>query len=46
MYTPEARIGALPPGDHRIEVTLNTNDHRAYVVGDVPVTASAVVRAP
>lgn len=43
LYEPEARIGALPPGRHRITVTLNTNDHRAYVVDGSPVTASVVV---
>ena len=41
LYEPEAYIGALPKGQHEIRVTLNTNDHRAYVVDDVPVTASA-----
>ncbi|MBY8977849.1 copper chaperone PCu(A)C [Rhodobacteraceae bacterium NNCM2] len=43
LYAPEARIGALPPGRHVVRVTLNTNDHRAYVVEDVPVTATAVI---
>lgn len=43
LYGPEARIGPLPPGRHEIRVTLNTNDHRAYVVDDVPVTAAAWV---
>ncbi|MEM9522532.1 MAG: copper chaperone PCu(A)C [Pseudomonadota bacterium] len=43
LYTPEARIGALPKGTHEVRVTLNTNDHRAYVVDDVPVTAAAVI---
>lgn len=43
LYQPEARIGALPPGRHEVRVTLNTNDHRAYLVGDDPVTATAVI---
>lgn len=43
LYAPEAYIGALPRGQHEIRVTLNTNDHRAYVVGDVPVTARATI---
>jgi copper(I)-binding protein len=43
LYEPEARINALPPGRHEVRVTLNTNDHRAYVVDDVPVTASAFI---
>lgn len=44
LYGPTAHIGALPPGDHAVRVTLNTNDHRAYVVDDVPVVAEAVIR--
>lgn len=43
LYEPEAHIGALPPGRHEVRVTLNTNDHRAYVVGDTPVTATAFI---
>ncbi|WP_226780125.1 copper chaperone PCu(A)C [Oceaniglobus trochenteri] len=43
MYAPTARIGALPEGAHLVEVTLNTNDHRAYVVNDRPVTASVTL---
>lgn len=46
LYAPRAEIGALPPGRHRVTVTLNTNDHRAYVVGDAPVTASAEIEIP
>lgn len=45
LYEPTARIGPLPPGKHEVRVTLNTNDHRAYVVGDVPVTAVATIVA-
>ena len=43
LYQPEARIGALPKGQHLVRLTLNTNDHRAYVVGDQPVTATATI---
>lgn len=43
LYTPEAYIGALPKGQHEVRVTLNTNDHRAYVVDGVPVTASVTI---
>lgn len=39
LYEPEAKIGKLLPGRYTISVTLNTNDHRAYVVGDAPVSA-------
>lgn len=43
LYEPVARIGALPPGRHEVRVTLNTNDHRAYVVDDQPVSAIAEI---
>lgn len=43
LYSPTAYIGALPKGRHELRVTLNTNDHRAYVVDDTPVTAEAVI---
>ncbi|MEM7545089.1 MAG: copper chaperone PCu(A)C [Pseudomonadota bacterium] len=41
----EVEIGALPPGEHKIRVTLNTNDHQMYMAGDAPVTAVTVVTA-
>lgn len=43
LYQPEARIGALPKGEHLVRLTLNTNDHRAYVVDDQPVTATTTI---
>ena len=43
LFEPSATIGALPPGEHVVRVTLNTNDHRAYVVDGVPVTASTTI---
>lgn len=43
LYEAEAYIGALPKGQHEIRVTLNTNDHRAYVVDDELVTASTLI---
>lgn len=46
MYEPEAHIGALPRGDHQVRVTLNTNDHRSYVVNDQPVSATATISVP
>lgn len=45
MYEPKAQIGALPPGKYEISVTLNTNDHRAYVVGDVPVYVADTINS-
>lgn len=44
MMSPTARIGGLPPGTHEVRVTLNTNDHRAYVVENQPVTAKALIK--
>lgn len=46
LYSDSATIGALPPGTYEIRVTLNTNNHRAYVVGNTPVTASASIDVP
>ncbi|MFY0661075.1 MAG: copper chaperone PCu(A)C [Shimia sp.] len=40
LFSPTTKIGHLPPGQHEIRITLSTNDHRAYVIGDKPVTAS------
>lgn len=40
LYSAETTIGNLPFGQHEVRVTLSTNDHRAYVVDDAPVTAS------
>jgi hypothetical protein len=41
LYGPDARINALPPGRHEVRVTLNTNDHRAYVANGRVLGASA-----
>jgi len=43
IYGPEVHVGALPKGTHQLRVTLNTNDHRAYSVGGVAVTAIAEI---
>lgn len=45
LYEPTMKIGALPPGTHEIRVTLSTNDHRAYVVGDDPITSAIRIEA-
>jgi len=37
LYGPEANVGPLPPGIYDLRVSLNTNDHRSYMNGDVPV---------
>ncbi|WP_299726540.1 hypothetical protein [uncultured Tateyamaria sp.] len=36
-------IGALPSGQHVLRVSLNTNDHRAYVVDGNPVAAETII---
>lgn len=36
-------IGALPAGKHVLRVTLNTNNHLSYVVGDQPLAAETVI---
>lgn len=46
LYTTTARIGALPPGEHLIRVTLNSNDHRAYVTDGQPITAEVALSTP
>lgn len=45
LYAPEASIGPLPPGRHVVRVTLNTNDHRAYVVDGAPASAELSLEA-
>ncbi|MEM8916570.1 MAG: hypothetical protein AAGC83_12070, partial [Pseudomonadota bacterium] len=44
LYEPSFETGPLPRGEHVIRVTLSTNDHRAYVVDDKPVSATVTVR--
>lgn len=43
VYENEATIPALPQGRHLVRVTLNTNDHRVYLVDGEPVTATVTV---
>lgn len=43
LYEPEGYIGALPKGQHEIHVTLNTNDHRVYMVDGQSVAASTTI---
>jgi len=43
LYGPTATVPALPVGQHIVRVTLNTNDHRTYVVDGKPVTATVTV---
>lgn len=43
VYGASATVPSLPSGEHNIRVTLNTNDHRIYVVDGNPVTAVVTV---
>ena len=43
VYGESAEINGLPAGEHIARVTLNTNDHRTYVVGGQPVTATVIL---
>ena len=45
LYSSSAEIGPLPSGVHVVRVTLNTNNHKAYVVDGKPVTATVTLRA-
>lgn len=40
MYKPEASIGQLMPGSYNLTVSLNSNDHRAYLANGSPVKAN------
>lgn len=44
LYSETAEIGVLPPGRHVVQVSLNTNDHRAYVREGKVISASAEIR--
>ena len=44
VFGGEVVIGALPPGTHRIEVVLNTNDHRVYTVDGARIAAWTDIR--
>lgn len=41
MYSPEALIGALPPGEYEVRTELNTNLHMPYIDADGPISATA-----
>lgn len=43
LYGPTAHIGALPKGQHILQVILNTHDHRAIHAGGNPVGAIALI---
>lgn len=43
VYGASADIPPLPAGEHIVRVTLNTNDHRTYVVDGELVTATVAI---
>ncbi|MEQ9488631.1 MAG: hypothetical protein RIM72_06525 [Alphaproteobacteria bacterium] len=43
LYGPWMHIGALDPGENVIMVTLNSNDHRTFAIGDTPISAQTTV---
>lgn len=43
LYGPWMHIAALPEGSVKIEVALNTNDHRPFAIDDVPVSATVTI---
>lgn len=45
LYSRDVHIGALPPGRYTVRVTLNANDHRVYMLGGAPITATAEIEA-
>ena len=46
LYGPWFHIGALPDGEVKILVTLNSNAHQALAVSGVPLEATATILNP
>ncbi len=46
LYDNKLEIGALAPGTYVLRVSLNTNDHRPYVVNGKPIEAVAQIEIP
>lgn len=45
VFGPEARVAALPAGQHHIRVTLQTNDQRTYMANGREISAEAIVKS-
>ena len=43
LYSPWFHINGLPPGEHTVKVTLNSNDHGVYVVDGNPIEAMQII---
>ena len=46
LTSPVMQIGRLPPGEHIIRVSLNANDHAAYMFNGRPIAAEVTVNVP
>ncbi|AXI44804.1 hypothetical protein C1J03_01410 [Sulfitobacter sp. SK012] len=46
LYGPWMHLNALPVGDVEVQVTLNSNDHRALSVAGTPITATVQLSVP
>jgi len=46
LYGNSLQLGALSPGPYVLRVTLNTNDHRAYMSNGAPVAAEIAFEIP
>ena len=46
VFSDRLSMGALPPGQHHLRVSLNTNDHRPYATGGTPIEALALIDVP
>jgi len=43
VFRDQLTLNALPPGQRILRITLNSNDHRTYLVGGVPVSATRLI---
>ena len=43
LFSKSVRIGVLPAGKHLVRVTLNTNNHKAYMANGKVVSATAPI---
>ena len=43
IYGPRFHLGALPPGEVTLSVTLNANDHSALAIAGRPLTAEKTI---
>ena len=46
FYLGSYYLGDLEPGEHEVEVSLNANDHAAFVHGKKPVKDSVTITVP